>query len=95
MLHENPGPSRRNWNWEVEEENFSAEICPTHHGISLLSYFLFFLFQSHPKHMEVPQARDGIRATAVTYTVAAAMPGSLTHCVTVGTPAFKVTELIL
>jgi len=40
----------------------------------------------HPQHMEV--ASDKIQATDMTYTTAAAMSRSLTHCITVGTPHF-------
>ena len=39
-----------------------------------LSCSFFFLFQLHLQHMEVPWVRDGIGATAATYTIPVAMP---------------------
>ena len=43
-------------------------------------YFYLFIFLALLKAYGSSQARDGIQATAATYTTAAATPDPLTHC---------------
>jgi len=70
-----------NWSFTPAQGNASQMIQITEFlDIEVLCPSVHFYGGPHPRHMEVPQARDWIWAAAVTYA------SSLTHCATEGTP---------